>query len=237
LRDDDDSDSEIEDLMNPKDELKKKIVNLAGTMRKWNDETTKVRKTVREQFADILNIGLNKYKMQKTELRDLITTIFRFHGISDSWMRKLLPMELKDSSKIPISHLQRKEIEKERQRLLQQQNLESKHESERAYSLPDSSTVESVTYQPAEPELTTSSPEDRPRLETCEVLSSFEEENQQIDIYKRIKSLEAKVLRLSEPFVARANLQALSEEVHVVANIDPVEKAIKWIRFDNDTGI
>ena len=42
------SDSEIEDLANPKDELKKKIVDLACTIRKWNDETVQARKTGQE---------------------------------------------------------------------------------------------------------------------------------------------------------------------------------------------
>ena len=114
-----DSDSEIEELMNPKDELKKKIVNLADTMRKWNEETVKVRKTVREQLEEITNLGLNKYHMKRTELRKLVEEIFRIHGVSDSWLRKLLPVELKDSSKTRISYQQRQDIEKESQRLLQ----------------------------------------------------------------------------------------------------------------------
>ena len=38
-----DSGSKIEDLMNPKDELKKKIVILADTIRKWNAETVEAR--------------------------------------------------------------------------------------------------------------------------------------------------------------------------------------------------
>ena len=55
--------------MNPKDELKKKIVNVAVTIRKWNDETVKVRKTVKTQLEEILNLGLNKYRMERTDLR------------------------------------------------------------------------------------------------------------------------------------------------------------------------
>ena len=114
-----DNEPEVDDLVNHNDELKKKIVALAGTIRKWNEETVNVRQTVRMQLADILDFGLNKRKMQKTELRDLVTEIFQFHGISDSWLRKLLPVELKDSSKTRISYLQRHEMEKERQRLKQ----------------------------------------------------------------------------------------------------------------------
>ena len=102
-----DSNSEIEDLMNPKDELKKKIVTLASTIRKWNAETVETRKSVRTQLKDILDLGLNKYKMQKTEVRKLVEEIFLYHGISESWLRKLLPEGLKDTSKTRLSYLQK----------------------------------------------------------------------------------------------------------------------------------
>ena len=125
-----DSDSEIEDLMNPTDELKKKIVNLAVTIREWNIETRKVRKIVKKQFEEILSLGLKKRNMEKTALRRLVEDLFRIHGVSDSWIRKQLPPELKDSSKIRISYLQKQEIKKERQRLLQHEALISQQESE-----------------------------------------------------------------------------------------------------------
>jgi hypothetical protein len=240
-----DNESEIEDLMNPKDELKKKIVNLADTITKWNEETVKVRKTVREQLEEIANLGLNKYHMEKTDLRRLVEKIFRIHGVSDSWLRKLLPVELKDSSKTRISYLQRQEIEKERQRLLQQQASESQLE----YRHSDDYKVESVSYRPSELELTPPSSEVRHGLETQyasgndsldhKVLSpskgSVIIQNELNEAYKKIEKLEADVWRLSEQFVARANLQALSETVLVIVHIDPVKKAITSIRTDNDT--
>ena len=242
-----DNESEIEDLMNPKDELKKKIVNLADTIRKWNKETVKVRKTVREQLEEIANLGLNKYHMKRTDLRTLVEKIFRIHGVSDSWLRKLLPVELKDSSKTRISYLQRQEIEKERQQLLQQQASESQIE----YRHSDGCKVESVSYQPSELELTLPSSEVRQGLETQyasgndsldhKVLSpskgSVIIQNELNEAYKKIEKLEVDVWRLSEQFVARASLQALSETVLVVAHIDPVKKAITLIQTDNATSI
>jgi molybdopterin-biosynthesis enzyme MoeA-like protein len=105
-------------------------VNLAGMIRKWNEETVKVRKSVRDQLKAITDLGLNKYKMQKTELRKLTEEIFRYYGISESWLRKLLPEGLKDTSKTRLSYLQKQEMEKERQRLLQQKASESQQELE-----------------------------------------------------------------------------------------------------------
>ena len=138
---------EIKDLANPKDELRKKIVTLADTIREWNNETTRVRKTVKEQFVEIRDLGLNKCKMEKTALRRLVEEIFLIHGVSDSYLRKLLPAELKDPSKTRISYQQKQDIEKESQRLLQERALGSQHESEiRKYGVPNSSTVESASF-------------------------------------------------------------------------------------------
>jgi hypothetical protein len=149
-----DYEHEIEDLGIPKAELKQKIVSLADTMRKWNDETVRVRKTVKEQFEEILDLGLNKRKMEKTELRRLIEEIFRYYSVSESWLRKLLPIELKNTSKTRISYLQKQQIEKESQRLLQlqqQQNLGSQQESGIRESM--RYNVESLSHQPTEAEI------------------------------------------------------------------------------------
>ena len=251
-----DNESEVEDLMNPTDELKKKIVTLADTMRKWNDANIKARKTVKKQIEEIVNLGLNRYHMERIDLRRLVEKIFRYHSVSESWIRKLLPIELKDSSKTRISYLQRQEIEKERQRLLQQQASESQQESEIGeYSNPDGSTVESASYQPVELELTPYASEIRQGLEVRYELGNnsldheapshskepVEVQNEPSELSeaykKKIEKLEADVRRLSEQFVAKTNLQAYSETFSLIVHIDPVEKSITWIEFEKGSGI
>lgn len=224
-----DCESEIEELMNPKDELKKKIVAVAVTVRKWNAETAKVRKTVKTQLDEILDLGLNKYRMQTTDLRDLAYKIFKYYGISDSWFRKLLPEELKNTTKTRLSYLQKHEIEKERQRLLQQQASVSRQESEnREYSHSNGYGVGSASYQSEEPEITPSS-----------ILSneSTEVQNEPSEAYRKIEKLETEVRRLSMQFVAKANLQGLTKTLPLIAHIDPVKRKITWIRFENGSGI
>ena len=229
--------SEIEDLANPKDELEKKIVSLATTIREWKNETTRVRRTVKEQFVEILDLGLNKYKMEKTALRRLVIDIFRIHDVSDSWLRKLLPEGLKDTSKTRISYQQKQEIEKERQRLLQERVLGSKHDSE-IHDLSGGSTAEPDSFQPLEPETTQSSSKtgyidhaSKYHSQDQDTRSSPSYSNESIELqselseaYKKIEKLEADVQRLSEQFIAKANLQAYSETFPLVAHIDPVKK-------------
>ena len=228
------SDSEVEDLMNPKDPLKKKIVNLACTIRKWNEETVQVRKSVREQLQEILDLGLNKYKMQKDELRKLVEQIFLYHGISESWLRKLLPEGLKDTSKTRISYLQKQEIqiEKERQHLLQQYP-ELRQRSE----MKEQPVVESTTHQLGNP-LTESGQELQsqeyesykpPGNET----SVFAQDKLDMVNKKKIEKLEEEVRRLSEPFAAKAYLQTIMDyDIPLIVQVDPVKKVITSIQFD-----
>ena len=245
--------SEIEDLANPTDELEKKIVTLAGIIREWKNETNRVRKTVKKQFVEILDLGLNKYEMEKTALRRLVIDIFRIHDVSDSYLRKLLPAELKDPSKTRISYQQKQEIEKESQRLLQERALGSHHESEiRKYGVPNSSTVESASFQPLMPETIQPSPETG-HGKDIDYTSKYHSQDQEThssshsndliiqselgEAYRKIEKLDAEVRRLSEQFVAKANLQAYTETFPLVAHIDPVKKIITRIGFEKGSGI
>src|ERR671910_1461773 len=233
--------SEIEDLANPRDELRKKIVTLADTIREWSNETNRVRKTVKEQFVEIRNLALNKCKMEKTALRRLVEEIFLIRGVSDSYLRKLLPAELKDPSKTRISYQQKKEIEKESQRLLQERALGSQHESEiRKYDVPNSSTVESASFQPLMPETTQSENGNEVDIDYTSNYHSQDQEtpssphsndlitvqSELSEAYRKIEKLEADVRRLSEQFVAKANLRGHTKTIPLVAHIDPVNKVI-----------
>jgi hypothetical protein len=238
-------DSEVEDLINPKDELRKKIVNLANTIRKWNEERIRVRKSVRDQLIAIADLGLNKYKMQRVELRKLTEEIFRYHGISESWLRKLLPKELKDTSKTRISYLQKQEMEKERQRLLQQKTSESRQELEIRENVQSNDiTIEPGSHETTKLGLNLSSSVDKQGLglqnawkidhKTNSSVSeeSFSIQNKLDEANNRIVRLEEKVQWLSKPFTASAYLQVSDQDIPLVVQIDPVKKAIISIQID-----
>ena len=242
-----DCESEIEELMNPKDELKKKIVTLANNMRIWNNINIKAGKSVKKQFEVILDLGLNKYKMEKTALRRLVIDIFQIHGVSDSWIRKQLPVELKDPSKTRLSYLQKQEIEKERQRLLKEQTSESQQELEiRENDLPNDSTVESILYQPTTLELNRSSSIDKQGLEIQKAWNeplnhgtdlpvsegSVTIQNKLSEANKKVERLEEEVQRLSKPFTTNTILQTADQDIPIVAQIDPVKKSITSIQID-----
>ena len=231
------SDSEMEDLASPKDELKKKIVTLADTIRKWNAETVEARKSVRTQLKEIADLGLNKYKMQKAELRNLVVEIFRYHGVSESWIRKLLPEGLKYTSKTRISYLQRQEIEKERQRLLLKQasQLSQQESDQGSSSIPSDSqdrleteeyiTADTVSYQLQELEESASHDDIRNDFKTTH--------NKLFEANQNIERLREDVLRLSERFDATAYLQTAEQDIPLIVQVDPVKKAIISIRLED----
>lgn len=228
--------TEYEDLANPKDELKKKIVAVASTIRNWHEDTMKARKSVREQLQEILDLGLNTYKMQRTELRKLVEEIFRYHGISESWLRKLLPEGLKDTSKIRISILQRQEIEKERQRLLQlpEQDLDPQQESIQPIETGTREIRFPFEYRSQNQEISSlSNPKSSNPKSPNNIRQILDE-----DTYKnKTEKLEADVRRLSEQFVTKVKLHTSTETFPLVAHVDPVKKKITWIRFDMGHGI
>jgi hypothetical protein len=225
-----DTEIEQEDLLNPNDELKKKIVVLAITIRQWNEQTKEARKSVREQLKDIIDLGL-KRKMSEPELRKLINEIFLYHGIHPSWLRKLLPEAVKDTSKTRISYVQRQEIEKEQQRLLQQIS-----ESQQA-SNPRTSSLLSL-----EPSMEFGSGESTPtnyaliKCDSPDENTSTEENkmiaNRSNETNKKIQELETQVQQLSEPFIARVNLQTPTQDILLIAQIDPVKRVITSIHVD-----
>jgi uncharacterized coiled-coil DUF342 family protein len=253
-----DPEEEEEDLMDPKDELKKKIVALANIMREWNEKTKEARESVRKQLRDILDLGLNQRKMEKTELRDLINEIFEYHGIHQSWLRKLLPEVLKDTSKTRLSYLQKQKIEEERQRLLrlqqssdpQQQEFEaeteyeslpdghaivsSRYQSQDSKNLPSSleSTQEYVTKYEAETKKPTDPRTSLPSEETGKTI-----QNQLNEANKRLEDLKVKVQLLSEEFVAKTPFYIFDEDVVLAIRIDPIKKVILEFWIENATSI
>jgi hypothetical protein len=225
-----DTEIEQEDLLNPNDELKKKIVVLAITIRQWNEQTKEARKSVREQLKDIIDLGL-KRKMSEPELRKLINEIFLYHGIHPSWLRKLLPEALKDTSKTRISYLQRQEIEKEQQRLLQQISESKQALNPRAsssVSLEPSREFGSGEYTPTNYAVMKSErPDENTSMGENKMIA-----NRSNETSKKIQELETQVQQLSELFIARANLQTPAQDLPLIAQIDPVKKLITSIQVD-----
>jgi hypothetical protein len=242
-------DSEIEDQQaNPMVNVRKKIETLALTIRRWNDETIKVRKTVKKQLEEILELGLNKYNMEKTELRNLINEVFEIYGISSSWIRKLLPTELKDTSKTRLSYLQLQEIELERQRLLHEATEPKQTSETKVYRRHDNFTAEEnsgdqqsgqeLKLEEIKKELGT---EYTQTSLVHKIISSAEDPTRiahQLNEAKRIIGrLEEEVQWLSKPFVAKSHLQAADQDILLIAQIDPAKKVILSIQIDESYSI
>jgi hypothetical protein len=63
------------------------------------------------------------------------------------------------------------------------------------------------------------------------------EEDRSSETNRRIQDLETEVRHLSKPFIAKTYLQTETENIPLVAEIDPVKKVVISIQIDKATNI
>jgi hypothetical protein len=135
---------------------------------------------------------------------------------------------------------------------LRQEALKSQQESESEDSdFHNNSTMESVSLQPAGPELSQSSPIERQGLEIPYVRNDSPVQDPDLslpkesiiiqkelsEVYKKVESLEERVRWLSKPFTTKTYLQHSDSDIPLVAYIDPVKKSIVSIEITIDAYI
>ena len=79
------------------EDLRDRIKLLAIHILKFVDNQKVIRKTVAQYFLDIKDAA-QKLGYDSEQLRDIAYEIFTEYGISDSYIRKVIPHELKDQS-------------------------------------------------------------------------------------------------------------------------------------------
>jgi hypothetical protein len=110
------SNREIKTIEKNEEEIKKKIEIVVDIFQEYSIKYEETRKTVKQHISDIITLA-KKNEIKLDRIRDLIETAFEERSVSPRYIRRLLPDLLKDSSRIPISHKQKKEL---RQSLEQQ---------------------------------------------------------------------------------------------------------------------
>jgi hypothetical protein len=88
------------DTMNPDEDIRKRIAEIADIIQKFRCIYEETRQTVKEQVIMIVDLGIKKYGMKPIDLRDLIIEVFEERNVSLRYLRKLLPDVLKNVSNI-----------------------------------------------------------------------------------------------------------------------------------------
>ena len=208
------------EILTPEEDIRKRIQIVVDGVQKFEIVYLETRKTIKEQLEDIVNLGINEYKMEQKDLRDLIYEVFEERPVSFSYLRKLLPDVLKDTSKIRLDYKHKRELKQREQHTVLSQKQE-----------PAGENVKGTNTEVAEEPL---SPTEMHSTTIYEETATREEELRKAR--EQIKSLQQRVKSQEEPFIAKANLILNKEDIPVVAEIDPLHKeiisievAVPWI--------
>ena len=225
-----DENSELQlDVVNPEKDIRIRITALVDTVKKFHGEYIKTRKTIKEQLGEVLDFGLHKYKMDPTYLRNLIKEVFEERGADPSWIRKLLPKELKDSSKIRLDYKQKQEQQQKQD--LQEPQLQKEENIVQVPSEANNTEAEHTKNIAKTPLATTNTHVTSADIVALESkLKSPEEELREAN--GQIKELLEQVRRLSEPFTANVYLQLKKIRLPLIARIDPLKKVVTSIQVD-----
>src|SRR6476660_3323825 len=99
--------------------LEQKIKELTNTFAEFGNTYRKTRKTVIQQLGEIRQLG-SDLKINDIKLREMISESFGLMGVSESWLRKLLPESLKSTKHTRKDYLEQQQ-KRDQQSLLQQQ--------------------------------------------------------------------------------------------------------------------
>jgi hypothetical protein len=131
--------------------LEQKIKELTNTFAEFGNTYRKTRKTVIQQLGEIRQLAMD-LKIDDIKLREMICGSFALMGVSESWIRKLLPESLKSTKHTRKDYLKLQE-QRDKQLLLQQLQQQQQHElaklstqSVSAQRLSDGKTTSTACY-------------------------------------------------------------------------------------------
>jgi hypothetical protein len=207
------------EILAPEEDIRKRIEIVVDSVQKFKSAYVETRKTVKEQLEDIVYLGINEYMMEQKDLRDLIDEVFAARGVSLSWLRRLLPDVLKDTSKVRLDYKHKRES-KQREQL----TVLSQKQGPASENIKGANTeVAEQPLSPTEMHSTTIYEETDTRMSEYDVRVIKEELRK---AGEQIKSLQQRVKNLEAPFIANANLILKKKDIPVVAEIDPLHKEI-----------
>lgn len=194
------------------EDIRKRIEVVAESVRKFQSVYVETRKTVKEQLEEIVDLGINQYRMKQAHLRDLIDEVFSEQHVHPSYLRKLLPDILKNTSKGRLDYKQKRELaqQREQQLRLKEQGIK-----------PEGDNIKGDISENSAKEVLTTTAE-------FETIALNEELRR---AHEEIKRLQDKVQKLEEPFTARAILELRGKDVPIVATVDPLNRNISSVEI------
>jgi hypothetical protein len=229
--------------------LQQKIDEFANTIIELHTIYRERKKTIIQQLAEI-KILASDLNVDNTRLRDMISQSFTMMGVSESWLRKLLPEYLKSTK-----HTRKDYLELQQQR--DQQTLQQQQRQQESAELTSSSTS---TRHPALEQQQPSDDDDeqtaRMRTYNNNVIVIPQTQNEQTVVSEDkdtiIKNLEKKIEQLQEEirylrdgstaqrqqeeetFIALGCLELQNNDLPIRVTVNVKSKSIECMEIANE---
>lgn len=197
-------------------DIRDRVDNVVDQVSKFYDKYQDTRKQVKTQLEEIVDIGIKRYGMKPSRLRDIIDTSFAEKHISLSYLRKLLPDFLKMTSRTNKRYLEGPKSE----------------ESDEDEDDDDDTNITDITDQKQTGIL--GEVKEIPR----KVADYIDKQKQEIKTLRgRVKTLRTtREEREDDPrleiFTARAIVEVHGSQIPIVSTIDPRKQMIVTIETD-----
>lgn len=214
--------------INQEEDIRKRIEVVVDAVQKFERTYVETRTTVKKQLEELVDLGINKYKMEPMHLRDLIVEAFKERDVSLRHLRRLLPDVLKYTSRTPLTTIQRQKLKQQQQaQALQLRKQEIRPEVSIINS--ESTEVRAEALSPTVMQTT-----------ATEVSYTMAQEPDTGALKEKLRMAHAQIKRLEDmlqdvgkPFTKNAFLKRKGYLIPIIVTIDPLKKAIisvqaKW---------
>src|ERR1051326_2930643 len=240
--------------------LEQKIDELVNGIRGIRDIIWDRRKIIRQQLKEIIQLAQD-LSIDDMQLRDMIYESCTRIGVSPSWLRKMLPKNLKLSKHTRKDYLKRQQ-QRDQQPLQQQPQQQQRELVESPTSLSSRHSRHPAVEQRQQPsdneekteaaitKVTTYDDEDNHSIPVTPLLTQKENEglvekssddkNKIIEkLYEKIEELQQEITYLHEQqqtqqvekFTAVGNLEIQNNDIPVKVSVNVKTKSIEWMRI------
>ena len=223
--------------------LEQKIDELVNGIRGIRDIIWNRRKIIRQQLKEIIQLAQD-LSIDDVQLRDMIYESCTRIGVSPSWLRKMLPENLKLTKHTRKDYLKRQlqrdqqplyQQPEQRQRELEQRQQPSDNE-EKTAAITKVTTYDDNNSKAVIPLLTQKENEGLVEESSDDKNKIIEKQNEKIEeLQQEITYLhEQQQKQQEETFTALGYLQLLDNDVQIKVTVNVKAKSIEWMEVDRE---
>lgn len=217
---------------NQANDIKWRIAKVADQVGEFYNGYLAVRKSIKSQLEEIVHLGINTYKMQQIQLRDMIDETFAEKHVSLSYLRKLLPDVLKMTARTNKRYLEGAQQEEKDDELeddgtspIYKGSLTTSGSTTNGSTGTSTVTVPKDDYS----DLVDAPPAKRITVSE-DVVRHYKEEIKKLKL--QLQTLQD---QLGEIFTAKAIVDIRGNQIPILITVDPRKQEVKSVEADEAT--